>query len=668
MIYRIPPIYWAITAFAILVRIFFYFYTPLIDNDSIVIFMAARELVAQGVVSKVNTLPVLITGLLYQVFGEHILWARLPQLLGGIGTTVLLIIAGRKYGAVAGITAAIIYAFLPIAILYGSIAKSYSLLVFLILAGAMLFDHAVDKQCSTCSALSALMFIAAFGCYTFAAISIFPISVLFLISLFRKKARPYLKPSLITGAVFSILLGGVVAWRWKEFGWSVLNDYVTDWRFDLATRIWEARWVGLTDIWGVGIAFLIPGIILIAFKAKILRKQGALVIYSLIFIPVVLLLWLLNPVNHFPRVLLPSLPFLSFLLGMTLQRMSEEKTHWGNVLAWVGTTISALALLYPRFNAGDMPLWFFTPDTGSGISLTILTVALFFLFFLTILRPIRKVRIQWQPLIPVMVIVLAGATGPVLALQSVDAQARVFQSRAQLVDDAGVTGIMGGGDYQNLAHTGKESVAWMLDLTPQELDQVLSGNILEVCKERGISHVIVARNDPDGILDMLKVMATQNGMKVDRIERVFTPLFDMSRATRLIDNDFGSLYAIDGITKNLRTKEQGDRLMAYHSPYEYFPSLSTLAFGKEAGKILYKSGKDDPSIKLQASITQSESMKKLYEKPIEGSRMEMSLENLGDYSGENLIIHALDSNGDPFREIGTRIQAKYLNAAPEDAP
>lgn len=660
----VPLIYWVIAAAAISVRIFFYVYTPLIDNDSIVIFMAARELISNGVVSMVNTLPVLLTGFFYRIFGEHILWARLPQLLGGIGTILLLIISARKYGAVAGFTAGIIFAFLPIAILYGSIAKSYSLMVFLIFAGALVFDRAVEKQCAACSALSALLFILAFGCYTFAAISIFPITVFFLLSIFRKKSRSFLKPSLITGAVFAMLLGAVIAWRWKVFGWSVLNDYVTDWRFDLATRIWEARWVGLTDIWGVGIAFLIPGIIVLIWKSDTLRKQDPLIAYALIFIPVNVILWLVNPVNHFPRVLLPALPFLSLLIGLAIQRVNDEKAHWGTALAWIGTTLFSVAILYPRFNPGDTPFWFFTPETGSGISLSIIAVVLFFFFFLIILKPIKKVRVHWQHLVPISILLMAGTIGPVMTFQSVEAQARVFQSRARLVDAAGATGIMGGGDYQNLAHTGNDSVAWMLDLTVEEINQVLKGEILDMCRARGISHVIVARHDPDGVLDMLKVMAKQNGIEIGEIENVFVPLHDPNQTTRLIDNDFGTLYVIHNVTKNIRTTKQGQLLNAYHSPFELRPSLSVLSFVSDGKKVLYMSGKNDPSVNLQTMAGQI----KLEETPVEPRSIEMPLDHLEKYLGENLTVRSLDSNGIPFREIGMMIRSENPDTKLEDAP
>ncbi len=590
MAFKIRPLWLLALLGALLMRIYFYLATPLIDNDSIVIFMGAVDLVQNGVISKVNTLPVILSGLLYYIFGEHILLARLPQILGGIGCIALLFFAGRKAGNYAGYLSAILFAALPIAILYSSIAKSYSLMVFLIFAGAMVFGHAVEASCSICSIITGLLFSMAFLCYTFAACAIFPVIILFIISCASKKWRMFLKPTLITGTSFALVLVGIGAWRWRQFGWSIFNDYVTDWRFDAASAIWSGRYIGLMDIWGVGIAVIVPGIVVFIYKFEVIRKLGAVGIYGLIFTVINILLWLFNPVNHFPRVLLPCLPFVALFIAATVQSLAEEKTHPATLLAWLGASTMAMAFLYPRFQKGHTPLWFFTPQNLKGVFLTILAIALIFLFLLIVTWPLKKWRLNKLWIFPTAISLLVLAAGPVMVYQVIIAQSKVFQSRADLTKIAGVGNLMGGGDYQLLAHASPETATWLMDLKPHELDMVISGQIIDVCKNRKISHVIVSHNDPEGALEMLAGMALEKGDRITDIGRAYRPFEDKESAYKVAENEYGVLYKIIGIEDDKWSDEHRMRLNRYHSPFELKRSKTEIVYEVEGDKLWNKLG------------------------------------------------------------------------------
>jgi len=357
-----PRFIWAFLLCALVgLRIAFFLGTPLLDNDSTVIFFGAREFAANFTLSKVNTLPVLFAGLLYKIFGEHILLARLPQFLGGLGCMALIWRIGQKSGKFSGAIGASIFAVLPLAVLYGSITKPYSLIAFFVLGGACLYGRSVEKQSPLWAAIAGVSFTAAFLCYTFAASSAFPLLMLFIAGVFFKKYRPHLKPSLIAGLTFGLLLFLIILWRWKEFGWSITSDYVTDWRFDVATMVWGGRWVGLADVWALGIAVFVPAGFFLALHRESLKNLGPLASYGLIFCVMNLLVWLFNPVNHFPRVLLPSLPLMSLFAGCLFNPFSNRRKDATILSHGRRRLLLAPCFCIPDFAKGTCPCCFSRP-------------------------------------------------------------------------------------------------------------------------------------------------------------------------------------------------------------------------------------------------------------------------------------------------------------------
>lgn len=654
MVFKIKPVWIIAVCFVALMRVYFYFATPVIDNDSIVVIMGARNLVETGAISKINTLPTLISGLLYYIFGESILLARLAQVLAGIGCMALLLWAGKKVGKTSGPVAAIIFGALPLTILYASIAKSYSLMTFLILAAAMVFGHAVEKSCTICSVIPGILFALAFLCYTFAASALFPIIILFALSIFFKKWRVFFKPALISGMTFGLALLGIVAWRWKEFGWSIFNDYVTDWRFDAATDIWSGRYIGLMDIWGVGIAILIPGIIILANKFEIFKKLGPFGIYGLIFCVINFVLWLLNPVNHFPRVLLPSLPFIAFFVAVAIEKVAEEKDQLGTFIAWIVTTISMLVFLYPRFQHGNQPLWFFTPQTLKGISLTVLAIAVTFIFLTIIFMPLRKIRLNQSWVLPGAISILAFVLGPIMTYQIIIAQSRVFQSRAALVRHAGVMNLMGGGDYQLLAGVNLNYTAWLVDLPAEELDMVIDGKILEVCRARGISHIIVSRDDPDGVLEMLAGIALRKGKKITSVGSIFRPLDDIKRVFRVGENEYGALYKIVDIESQKWSTKQKDRLHYYHCPFEIrHPDMGIYLAENDCLAVKISSGNTEARISYSVKMISEDKVETITEGVAKGENFILPLSKLSKsdplylekYAGKQVLFKISDTIG-----------------------
>jgi hypothetical protein len=531
----------------------------------------------------------------------------------------------------------------------------------------MIYGHAIEAQCTICSILSAAVFSLAFLCYTFAAAAMFPVGILLLLSLAIKKFRPFLKPSLICSAVYALLLSLIVLWRWNDFGWSIFNDYPTDWRFDIASTIWAGRWSGLTDIWGLGIALIVPGLIIVAQRPRRLNELGPIWIYGAIFCACNLLLWVFNPVNHFPRVLLPMLPFVAMALGATLDKMITEKTHLGQSVAWLGATVFAFFHGYLYLQVTSKPLWLFDPTKPGGIGLIILAITILTVIGLFLFRPLGRVRsAPWT--VPMLIIIVAVTTGPIMAARSISDQAEFFQSRIELVRTANVQSLMGGGDFQAIGHMSAKTVPWILDLTSEEMDQILAGNLLAVCKNRGISHVIVPKGDPEGTLEMLAGMAMEKGMDIRDIGRIYRPLLDLTQAARIADNHFGALYQIWAVPPTALPKFAHNRLKAYDRSYEPQSDLLRIDANGTSDKVVFEYTQSDRRADIKGLSVQL-GTKTLDPKMIQWeNRDNQTVGTLpkDQIMGKSLIVEVLTQNLMPFRQTGILIAPKPTQAKTDE--
>ena len=661
---------WVLPASALL-HLFFYLTIPLLDNDSIVIFQGAREFAAGGALSKVNTLPILLTGISYRFFTENILIARAPQLIAGIGLLILLWRLGSKIGPIAAIVAVVLFGTIPSTLLYGAIAKTYMLMVFLIFSGAIFYYNATaDNRKSGLrflySVAAASCFWLAFLCYTFAATALVPVVVILIATLLQKRYRHLALPSLTTGAIFGLFLALTIAWRWKQFGFGVLNDYAIDWRFAASSAIWSGRWVGLTDIWGTGIAFLVPGVLVLAHRRGWLKPFGILGTYGAIFVCVNVALYLLNPVNHFPRVLLASLPFLCLFIGSATERMIAEGKHSIVFIAWIITAATALLVFYPPLRPGHAPLWVLDPHQGKGILMTVLAISLIFMILLAMLRPAEKaVRALTLPLVAVLLLG-STATGIAMTRHYSMEQARIFQSRAQLVKTVSVRGLLGGGDYQNLAYAGTDTVAWMIDFNPEELEVIFGGGLIEVLKHRGISHAIISRDDPEGFHAMMAGLALEKGLDIRDMGRVFYPLYNIRRASRIADNDYGAVYFLKSVPIHRLSPEQVQRLNDYHTSCEALPPMTLLRFADAKGnpfigeqplpaKVILDAKPEDVGMFLTIRAFAPGSLfagndAVIHKQPVTSSHTEIELSS-GRYQGEQLLVSLEDETGKAYRQI-----------------
>ncbi len=525
-------LFWCLAA-TIAVRIAFPRMFGLLDSDSIVLFLDARRQVDTGQWSMVATLPVHIISFFYRLLGEKLFAARWVSVLAGLGTMLVLFeAAGRSR---AGRIAALIFGVIPAAVFFGTSALPYGLLSFLGLLGLWLLARADQPRRAGCAVLAGLAFGGAFLCKTFAAVLILPVALALVggvVTAAGRRRRSWVAP-LLAGLTWVLVVGGAVAWRWPAFGWSVFNDYPIDWRFELAAAVWSGRWVGLINLHALALPLLLPGLI----EAWRVRRSNLFAALGLWYVAAVAAVYLLNPVNHFPRVLFPAVPILAYFVALAVDRALERR-RTGLLLFWLGTAAGLLSVHWL------MPGWWLDARLWPALAAAIFAVGLALALERTSWVAGARVT-DWLGAALLVVVTLFGLRAGYGALDRVE---RAYMARADAVRFAATTsGIIGGSDVAHLVLDGKKNYSTLLDLPRERLQQVLTDGLAGVMRELGTPLAVVDTTDSEGMLAMLAPLAAEMGLPAERVEDPFASLETDERAARIFDNGWFVLYQLDDV-------------------------------------------------------------------------------------------------------------------------
>ncbi len=544
-------------------RIVFAATLPLFENDATILFQAARETIAGRGLSMVQTLPALILAGLFRLTGESLFISTLPNLAGGVGSIILCYYAGKSISSKsAGAVAAMLCGATPLALAYSSITKPYSLLSFFILAAVCLWHIATSKcgrGAAVYAALSGLTFAAAFACHTFAAFAAFPLAGFFIAGLFAKKHRRLLMPSLVAGLTFGAGVSAVIAWRFPVFGWSIFNDYVTDWRFEIATLVWSARWEGLTNLFAAAPFAGLGGLALFTLRDKESKNARPLIVYFIAVIALNALVYCANPVNHFPRVLLPAAAPLSILAGIGLTRKGVKSV---SLIVVALIAVLGSAWLLAEISAGRA-LWIGLLHDVSAAKFTFLCVFVFAVVFcVNRFAPQRTLSTTARCIL----IGLIGLCTLEFAIFHTHAalgrQADYFQGRLKSLAacDSG-SGTLGGGDIAHLLLPGPNNYSWLTDLPDELLTEVFTVGLLPTLQKAGVGCVVVAWLDPEGEQAMILGYAKARDLPHAEGVNVFQELEDNPEIIDIYATDKYSSYVMPWFEKT--PHEFAQRIKAY---------------------------------------------------------------------------------------------------------
>ncbi len=521
----------ALTARAILPALF-----GLFDNDSANLLIAARSQAEGAGWSLTATLPTYLISVLFRLLGVKLWAARLVSAAAGVGAMLVLLQEGEDDGGLpAGLFAAALFAAAPIALFFSVSELPYALLTFLGAFGVWTLARAVTRDEPSLGAFAGLAWGGAFLCKTFAAVFVFPAVVFVLLNLrpAARVRRRWLAPLLAVGA-WAIVVAATVAWRWPQFHWSVFNDYEVDWRFNLAVAIWSARWEDLVSLHGLAIPLFAPGLLLAAAR----REKTPLEQLNWLFLAAVFAVYLLNPVNHFPRVLLPALPVAAWFAGRELARAIEQGAG-GVAAAWalLASALLALRLWRPSWHLDARPWLALVEFAAAGLTLTALAAA----------WPRR--RAVWIEPAAALTVAAATAYGLVAGYGDLDRVERLYMAQVEAVRSAGATGgVLNSGDFIRFVAHGRDNYPNFLDLPRARLLQMFREGLPAMMRALRLNVAIENRRDTEGMLGMLAPLAAEAGGAA-RPTDPFPALAADPAASRTFDNGQFAVYRLAGAAR-----------------------------------------------------------------------------------------------------------------------
>lgn len=533
------PIRLLTTCFTVIfaVRLAFPRLFGLLDNDSIVIFTDAEHWINQGTWTMMSTLHVWLVTVFYRLLGVHLHSARWVSVLAGLGIMLILYYRGLEDGdREAGVFSAWWFAILPIALFYGTSALPYGALAFFGLLGNWLLARALDRGRVFYALCAGLAWGAAFLCKTFAAVFVVPAGILFLQAIVTGKSRrqkAWIYP-LLAGAAWGLVIAAVVLWRWPVYGSSVFNDYLVDWRFDMATKVWSAIWVGHVNLHSLFLPLLAPGLFL-AWRRGARQSFDRIAFWSILAISGV---FFANPVNHFPRVLFPMTPYLAWFAGRELAATWKEDRNSGTLPAWALTCI-----VFALFTLG-YGRWLLLGQPWTMLLSVVIALALFFVFrvFLT-----TRSRAKRSPFIAAMLLSIT-AFGVAEGFHRLDLVERSYGARIEAVRSLDLdSGVLGGSDVLPFVGNGRNNWAELTDLPRERLKKVLSGHLADTLREMQITGVVEDQLDTQGTLAMLAGFGQEFDLDPDRMQDPYRSLDKNRYAARLFDNGPFAAYRLDSV-------------------------------------------------------------------------------------------------------------------------
>lgn len=292
---------------------------------------------------------------------------RLPAILAGSGAVVVAALFGRRRSARTGIIAALLFAFSPVMVTYGSEARGYGLMILAALIMLLLATSSLEVRASRLRwwlGLTALL--GMLSHMTMAAV----VGLVALWVYFERRASDgpqaaltyvmeLLGPSLIAAAavpvfVFSVALlsptgmrvGGYMPFSWAEYGQALSG--LAGWTFGLTTQ----------DGW-VALAIIAAAVLLITLKPPSWLEERAR-LYPVLILGVPAALALIHaPNTGFARyflcsavgLLLVAAEWLSRLMGGRIAARVGAAVVLGSVLllsVWQDAALTRIARGHPE--------------------------------------------------------------------------------------------------------------------------------------------------------------------------------------------------------------------------------------------------------------------------------------------------------------------------------
>ena len=511
---------------------------PQTDDDSFTSMLLADLFCRNTEVPHNQPLPSILFCWGSTFLGTNVVVYRSFEVLATAATAFLVYRLGRTlYDRTTGLLACQLFTCLPLSFCLSCIVKTYSLVMLFSAAALVFFFSALRRNSLVLAAGSGLCVFSAFACKNLGAIGIAPAMILTLVALWRSRREPRARRvfalSLTSTLACCLPLGLLIWWRLPTYGSSILNDFAISSRL----RLWlDARPLPWQDFQSY--SSILPYVFLPALgwwawnhlrarwsdpARRPLPEPPDRGMESLAprLIPAVLLgsnlgLVFLNPINHIPRGLAPSLPILALSTAAVLAGLYREAASRRVALSWL-LALAGVSCIYPGlFLANLCHLWeldaFFTMATPQGILLVfgcILAVQLVLFALLHLVQrgpaPVFLGRCRTGAM---LVVVLSSTLFGILYGASPLWQlGKAMQPNLDALATLPSCRVIGGGDA--VTFLGYPAFANFHSLPRKDLIRAFSGDLEAVLRHYSIAHILHPREPQEVGQHILTSIAQQ---------------------------------------------------------------------------------------------------------------------------------------------------------------
>jgi len=535
-------IFAAIIVFALIIRLNFSLTTPLLETDGAIALLTGRVFNESGIISLEGPSAAVLNGLLYKIFGESILIAKLGDTFSAIGIIIICyFFALKAYNSRVALLAIFFITFSPLNILFSIMAKPYMILSFFITLSAYLLYLGISREKYYIVVAGGLCIPIAFGFRTFSMFCLLGISIMAVLLGFINrnekgdKVISFWYP--LTFVVSSLLfLSPILVWRISKVGIFFFRDFgMPDW-LKSQDFVYIQRWENV-EHHHLDSAFLFfPAFLL--FTAMMFRDRekltANLINFSYAFSFIFLLI--INPGHHFPRILVPAISFLCIMSAYIIDYFLSTSTKAINFAILIALTFSPGLYIFLRLSGpfqtevfsqkGVIKMLFF---------ISISFVSVFVISFITSLN-VNLQRIGTKVISVIVILSAFAADGFQEAEKRINILSEAIIPYIAAIEFAPPSGKAKGIVYENNPFgilEGKDSKD-LRDIELKDGLELLSGNHELVSEKYGFSYFIIPMYKyADGIFFTYRDMSNRHRGEDPKMHE---ELLASNRLNRIYDN------------------------------------------------------------------------------------------------------------------------------------
>ena len=492
-------IFLIILASAIFIRIYYSFTTPIFEADGAIALLTCRVFDMSGIISVEGPFASVLNGFLYKIFGESILIAKLGDTFAAIGILILCyFLALKAYNERTALLTIFFIAFSPLNILFSIMAKPYMVLSFFIMLSAYLFFIGVRAGKHYPVVLGGLCVPLAFGFRTFSIFSLLGMMIMSALLFFRNRserkadATSFWYPLIFIASAL-VFLSPILAWRISKLGIYFFRDFgMPEW-LKSQDFAYIQKWENVEHHYLDSPFLFFPAFLL--FAALMFREREKITAnlinfcYAFSFI----FLLIINPGHHFPRILVPAIPFLAIMSAYLIDYFLHNLGKINNFSILTALTFSPWLYLLLRFTGPFRTEIFSTTGVIKMITFISVSFAITFLLaYITALKIDLK-RSRSGLIFIVMIVSVFAADGLRQAGQQINFLSNSIMPYTAAIEFASPSGKAKGIIYENNPSgilEGKDSLD-LRDLHLKDGLELIAGNYEPVLKKYGLSYFIM---------------------------------------------------------------------------------------------------------------------------------------------------------------------------------